>query len=174
MLTVYSGNGKLAKLLLERHVAIEARDFGGGTALSCLAAARLPEIVRRLMSYGAGLKLVSSSVQSPVMQAVIGGQFETADLPLQQGVNADFHDLDGRTSLFWALENENESMIPLLLEGATVEVKDQTGSTPISTTPNIPTKGIIYVRYSGNIISILHCFLLGRNANWLGGQWFLL
>lgn len=112
-------------LLLQPNINIDAADFYGRTAVWVAVEGRRPGIVSRLVKAGCQLTRLPVGVTSKSApcsllhlttrsMGYIGGQ-EIAILLLQAGVNPGLRDNDGRSPLYWAIENNNTDVAEELI-----------------------------------------------------------
>ncbi len=95
-----------------------------------------PEIAKALIEHGAQAEGRGHEERTPLWQAVMMGNTETAQLLLSRGADTESTDKNGNTSLIAALrstpELKREEMVALLLRHhARVNVRDSEGGTPL-------------------------------------------
>ncbi|RYP69214.1 hypothetical protein DL769_005329 [Monosporascus sp. CRB-8-3] len=129
------GNELLVLSLLDRGVAIEAKDEFGRTPLSLAAAVGREAVVGLLLGKGADPNLGDKYGRTPLSYAAKNGHEAIIKLLFATGkIDVNPKDNGGRTPLSYAAANGYEAIVKLLLATDKVDVnpKDNDGWTPLS------------------------------------------
>ena len=148
MLAVRGGHAAVVMLLVQRGADINARDMKGTRALLAAsyqqrcyaerstaagmsafhsaAASGQEQLVECLLTAGADINAVDHCGKTPIYLAVEHGYSKVIKILAQHGANVGLRDLDGRSALHWAADNQQgEAMIQVLAAcGADVDIAD--------------------------------------------------
>lgn len=123
------GNEAEVRSSLDCGVEIETRDENGFTALHHAARSGHMEAVKILLEAGAEINCKGENGLTPLHLAAV------SQLPMEEGSDLEDSDsLDGHTALHHAAENEQESVLRLLLghQAVNINARDYEGRTPLS------------------------------------------
>lgn len=123
-------------MLAENEDLANEKDPYGVAPLHLAAQRGHLDIVKALVKYGANQEIkenhTSTNPKTPLMAAVGANQIEVAEFLLEKGANPNAGDDDGWAPLHSATANGNLRMVKALVKyGATVDVKTETGTTPL-------------------------------------------
>lgn len=121
------------KVLLEGGSLADARDHSGSTAIMRAAEHGRASIVRILVANGADITLADESGRNILHIVTKMGYLEIARILIQLGrIEIDQRDFAGDTALMGAAMNGHRQTVKLLLQnGASKEIANDTGETPI-------------------------------------------
>ncbi|RFU30044.1 hypothetical protein B7463_g6282, partial [Scytalidium lignicola] len=130
LLAAKKGHKAIVQLLLEKGIALEAKDERDRTPLSWAASNGHKEIVQLLLEKGER----DLEKETPLLWAVECGHEAIVQLLLEKGAMLETRDLWKQTPLLLAAKKGHKAIVQLLLEkGAMLEIKDyKFGRTPLS------------------------------------------
>ena len=111
-----------AKLLIESHADVNARYYGGWTALIRATRNGHIETVQLLIAAGANVDTKNNEGWTALIQAAVSGHTEIARLLIDTGANVDTRNSCGKTALMLAVRAETVQL--LIAAGADVNVRD--------------------------------------------------
>jgi hypothetical protein len=126
---VSEGQIHAVELFLKAGLHANARDRHGVPILNLAARNRHRAVAELLLEFGAAIDLQSEDRgYSALMDAVLVGSVELADLFLRHGANPDLKSKDGQTALVVAVGRGDEAIVELLLAGkADPDIPDKLG-----------------------------------------------
>ena len=120
------------KVARDAGVDIAVRVTPDGETFATNAAARNPELVRRLLAAGVGANDQNVRGQTPLAVACMFGQRANAKLLIEAGALIAVPDVDGKVALHEAANSGDLALVDLLLaHGADVAVQSKSGITPL-------------------------------------------
>ena len=138
-----------AKLLLEKHAAVDARDSGGRTPLHLAAERGMSDIAELLLQAGASIGARDDGGLTALHLAAEGNRTIVAELLLQAGASIEARDDGGLTALHAAVRWARVNAVDFLLgSGAAVDATTDRGETALhlaamrSLDPSVPAVGI--------------------------------
>jgi ankyrin repeat protein len=131
-LAVENGHEAVARLLLEKGAAMEAKDSEGRTPLLVAAENGHEAVFRLLLEKGAAIEARNEWMQTPLHLAVRNRHEAVVRLLLENGAAIEAMDSELHTPLYVAAESGNEVAIRLLLENsADIEAMDKRRRRPL-------------------------------------------
>jgi ankyrin repeat protein len=131
---VDDGNRKMAELLIAKGANVNIADSFGH---SILGAAKDVEMARLLLENGAVANPSPKDQRQPLMDAIIHGRFDVAELLMDKGADPKAVDKTGRNSLFHVAQVSKDGAVAfaklLLSKGVDAKARAIDGSTPIHT-----------------------------------------
>ncbi|XP_014253165.1 ankyrin repeat domain-containing protein 39-like [Cimex lectularius] len=124
--------GSVSSMLKKGH-RVDETDASGYTALHYAAKNGFIDIVKILLDAGASVGARTKAGQAtPLHRAAGAGKLEVCKLLIDKRSDVGSLDVDGRTPLHRAVENERDDIVDLLIEIAphTLQIKDVKGLTP--------------------------------------------
>ncbi len=141
-----SGWGKLDEVsrLIENGIDVNAKDWGGSTALMAACVSGHTDVARLLLEKGADIKAKDSNGEtafdydkSGILQGIMNeellkackeGRFDDVPKWLEKGADVNARAEDGSTPLMWVvMEGDVKTAKLLIQKGADVNAKDKTG-----------------------------------------------
>ena len=127
-----SGDLETIKLLLKNGADVNAKDTGGGTALSWAAGAGQTDSVRLLLDRGANINVIDSAGNTALMLAAVADHKDVVQLLLDKGADVNPKDKGGGTALMGASVGAGADVVKLLLDkGADINAKSGLGRTAL-------------------------------------------
>ena len=119
----------IARLLLDHHAEITARDTGNGwQAIHHAAWIGYPDLVALLLDHGADIEAKDSNKSTPLGIAAEGLEPETVKLLIAHGANVSVHNNDGNTPLHQAVLHDNAAAVDILLQhGLPIDARNNEG-----------------------------------------------
>lgn len=125
-------NTNAVVLFLVSGIDPDSRGRYGNTALMLAAGLGIPDIVRALLSKGAGVNTRNHFGVTPLMLAAASFDSDIVKLLLSSGAQVNDQANDGRTALMMAVANDRMANVKLLLASdADVNLRDKSGKTAI-------------------------------------------
>ena len=129
--SVYRGQYRITKELIEAGVDVNERDYKEYTALIYAVSERYLDIVELLISSGAHINIKVDGITA-LMHASDDGYQEIVELLIKSGADVNAKDNEGRTALMRASEDGYQEIVELLIKsGADVNAKDNDGDTAL-------------------------------------------
>jgi ankyrin repeat protein len=119
---------EIVQILLQYHADIGIRNANGHSVLTQAATSKNNIGLGVLLAHGADTNTTDTWNCTPLMHAAKAGRKKGLEMLLKAGANIECKDLNGRTALFYAME-DRESLEMLINYGADKEVKDNDGYT---------------------------------------------
>jgi ankyrin repeat protein len=118
----------ILKALLDKGANVEARCYGGGTALHWVSKDDFLAAVRLLVAHGANVNASDDDGETPLTEAGGCGSSGTVRFLLAHGAEIEAHDNNGQTALLATAEYGYPEIIGMLLShGANPAAKDNKG-----------------------------------------------
>jgi uncharacterized protein len=114
IISAYSNQPEIVKILLQHGADISIADAAGNTALMGGAFKGYIDIVKTLLQHGADVNQQNGQQATALTFAATFGQIEIATLLLEKGAVINVPDNRGKTPLDHAVIQENKAMIELL------------------------------------------------------------
>ncbi|MGB7201548.1 MAG: ankyrin repeat domain-containing protein [Pyrinomonadaceae bacterium] len=131
-----SGDAKIVELLIANKANIESNDKNGRTVLMAASNSCAPDAVKLLLTSGSKINRQDFSGKSAISYACENK--EVLSILDGSGANPNLIGKDGKTSIFFAIENLQLKKVEFLLEkGAVVNIKDNDLRTPMSVAANL-------------------------------------
>jgi len=130
-LAACEGHVGIVSHLLSAKADLEARDRFGGTALHDAIRHKHPDVCKLLKD--AGCQLIGMDIAILLCESSSTGDIESLKALLENGVNPNLADYDGRTALHLASSNGRTTALDYLLSQPNLDVNpvDVTGGTPL-------------------------------------------
>ncbi|CAI7675340.1 unnamed protein product [Penicillium palitans] len=128
------GWAEVVLVLLELRSEPDVKDAAGRTPLSYAAEKGNFGVVRELVDWGSSPNSEDNQHRTPLSYASGAGSCMVTDLLLKDNrVSPDNRDINGRTPLWWAMENGYDTVVKQLLEtDVDIDAKGRCGMTPLS------------------------------------------
>lgn len=127
MLAAYDGHTEIVKLLLQRKAQVNRRDATDRTALMYASSGKNPETVRVLLDAGANVGIVDNQENwTALMFAAAEGNVEVVKQLLASGADPTRADVDGETSVEFAVDNGHMHVVNLLKEAIAERASQKT------------------------------------------------
>jgi len=124
---------EIAKILLERGAAIEAKDNLAATPLAAAALFGKPELAGLLVNHGAIIDATDSHGETAFYNASLRKHYDVLAVLATRGANLDLRNVDGYSAFFKAASRLNIESMDLLTElGADTDTRDNNGCTPFA------------------------------------------
>jgi ankyrin repeat protein len=141
----------IMKLLLDSGARTDLQDKNGWSVLYFAVQVRSAEGIKLLVSHGPTVDLDQGDKggRTPLMQAAINQRIDIMKLLLDSGAEPDIQDRRRWSALHFAAQEQSADGIELLVShGATIDIADSDGNTPLST-------AVFNYRGNGNAVSAL-------------------
>ena len=128
------GWAEVVLVLLELRSEPDVKDAAGRTPLSYAAEKGNVSVVRELVDWGSFPNSEDNQHRTPLSYASGAGSYMVTELLLKDNrVSPDNRDINGRTPLWWAVENGYDTVVKQLLEtDVDIDAKGRCGMTPLS------------------------------------------
>jgi ankyrin repeat protein len=129
------GDTAIARILINKGVNINAANKELETALQIAVRSVNKPMVHWLLANGADANFMDSYKAPPLYYAVVINDVDMVKALIKKTKNINLQDIDGMTSLMWAVYNEDdnpENVQALLDAGARLDLKDKNGATALT------------------------------------------